>query len=102
MNTQCSIYMGRLQDVISLRAADSSGESSYCLGAVVWVKKIRAVDSLKKLNLVKACYDLKMTCVFSYFVLDMTYIKSKYCLFGGVTIFLFLVSCVDFQFYLRD
>lgn len=78
MNTQCSIYMERLQDVISLRAADTSGESSYCLGGVGLVKKIRAVSSLKKLNLVKACGDPQMTCVLSSFVLDMTYIKSKY------------------------
>ena len=45
VNTQCSIYMERLQDVISLRAADTSGESSYCLGGVGLVKKIRAVGS---------------------------------------------------------
>lgn len=33
MNTQCSLYMERLECVISLRAADTSGESSYCFGA---------------------------------------------------------------------
>lgn len=47
--------MERLQNVISLRAADTSRESSYCFGAVSLVKKIRAVGSLKELNLVKAC-----------------------------------------------
>lgn len=72
MNTQCSIYMARLQGVISLRAADTSGESSYCFGAASLVK-IRAVGSLKELNLVKACGNRKMTCVLSYFVLDMIY-----------------------------
>lgn len=50
-----SIYMERLQNVISLRAADTSRESSYCFGAVSLVKKIRAVGSLKELNLAKAC-----------------------------------------------
>lgn len=34
--------MERLQSVISLRAADTSGESSYCFGAASLVKKIRA------------------------------------------------------------
>lgn len=109
VNTQCSIYMERLQDVISLRAADTSGESSYCLGGVGLVKKIRAVGSffffffravgsLKKLNLVKAC-DPQMTCVLSSFVLDMTYIKSKYSLYFRYCSFPFFAFCVDFQFY---
>lgn len=67
MNTQCSIYMERLQGVISPRAADTSGESSYCFGAASLVKKIRAVGSLKELDLVKDCGNPKMT-----------YIKNKY------------------------
>lgn len=77
MNTQCSIYMERLQGVISLRAADTSGESSYCFGAASLVKKIRAVGSLKELNLVKACGNQKMTSVLSYFVLGITYVKNN-------------------------
>lgn len=82
MNTQCSIYVERLHGVISLRAADTSGESSYCFGAASLVKKIRAVGSLKKLNLVKACGNQKIfflvSCVLSCFVLGVTYIKNKY------------------------
>lgn len=79
-------------------AADTSGESSYSLGAVGLVK-IRAVASLKELNLVKANGDLKKTCVLNCFILVMTYIKNKYSLLFGITVLLFLY-CVDFQFYL--
>ena len=98
MNTQCSIYMERLQDVISLRAADTSGESSYCLGGVGLVKKIRAVGSLKK-QFGKGLCDPQMTCVLSSFVLDMTYIKNKYSLYFRYCSFPFFAFCVDFQFY---
>lgn len=63
------------------------------------VKKIRAVSSLKKLNLVKARGDPQMTCVLSSFVLDMTYIKSKYSLYFRYCSFPFFAFCVDFQFY---
>lgn len=67
--------MERLQSVIFFRVADTSRESNYCLGAAGLVKKIRAVGSLKELNLVKACGDVKMTCILSYFVLDMDILK---------------------------
>lgn len=50
--------MERLQGVISLRVADTSGDSSNCFGAV-WLRKISAVGSFKELNLVKVCGDLK-------------------------------------------
>lgn len=91
--------MERLQGVNSLRAADTSGESSYCFGAASLIKKIRAVGSLKELNLVKACSDLEMICVLSYFVLGMDVLKtySPHFFFGMI---IFYVFCVDFQFYL--
>lgn len=92
--------MERLQGVNSLRAADTSGESSYCFGAASLIKKIRAVGSLKELNLVKACSDLKMVCVLSYFVLGMDILKTNTPLFFWYDNFLFYVFCVDFQFYL--
>lgn len=89
--------MERLQGVNSLRAADTSGESSYCFGAASLIKKIRAVGSLKELNLVKACSDLKMICVLSYFVLGMDILKANAPpLFFWYDNFLFYVFCVDF------
>lgn len=84
--------MERLQGVISLRAADTSGESSYCFGAVSLVNKIRAVGSLKELNLVKACGDLKMTCVLSYFVLVIEILKAS------IPVFLFYIIIFFFMF----
>lgn len=92
--------MERLQGVISLRAADTSGESSYCFGAASLIKKIRAVGSLKEINLVKACSDLKMICVLSYFVLGMDILKTNTPPFFLYDNFLSYVFCVDFQFYL--
>lgn len=84
--------MERLQGVISLRAADTSAESSYCFGGSL-VNKIRAVGSLKELNLVKACGDLKMTCVLSYFVLVIEILKYSCFSFLDYN-FLFYVFCV--------
>lgn len=93
--------MERLQGVNSLRAADTSGESSYCFGAASLIKKIRAVGSLKELNLVKACSDLKMICVLSYFVLGMDVLKTYSPLFFfGMIIFFFMFSVLIFSFIL--
>lgn len=90
--------MERLQGVNSLRAADTSGESSYCFGAASLIKKIRAVGSLKELNLVKACSDLKMICVLSYFVLGMDILKANAPpFFFGMIIFFFMFSVLIFS-----
>lgn len=99
--------MERLQGVISLRVADTSGDSSYCFGAASLVKKISAVGSFKELNLVKVCDDLKMTCVLCSFILDnVTYIKNKYSHCGSVfffdiVIFLFFFPLLIFSFILH-
>lgn len=93
--------MERLQGVNSLRAADTSGESSYCFGAASLIKKIRAVGSLKELNLANACSDLKMICVLSYFVLGMDILKTNTPpFFFGMIIFFFMFSVLIFSFIL--